>query len=121
VLGVDPGLGTHDRVRDVRVERRLVACPSRAKHVQAHAAHDRGQPGAQVVDVAGVGSAEPDPGLLHGVVRLGQGSEHPVGYGPQVGAVRLESLGQPFLIGHVIAVTCHIGRSWGVYREDTTS
>jgi hypothetical protein len=74
----------------VRVERRLAACPSRAKNVQAHEAHDRGQPGAQVVDVAGVGSAEPDPGLLHGVVRLGQGSEHPVGHGPQVGAVRLE-------------------------------
>jgi hypothetical protein len=30
VLGVDPGLGTHDRIRDVRLQRRLAPCTSPA-------------------------------------------------------------------------------------------
>ena len=43
----------------------------------------------------GVGAAEPQPGLLDGVVGLAQRAEHPVGDRPQVGAVLVESLGQP--------------------------
>ena len=48
----------------------------------------------------GVGAAEPEPGLLHGVVRLAQRAEHPVGHRPQVGAVGLEPLRQPVVFVH---------------------
>jgi hypothetical protein len=36
-----------------------------------------------------------NPGLLHGVVRLAQRAEHPVGHRPQVGPVGLELLCEP--------------------------
>jgi hypothetical protein len=117
LLGVGSGLRTHDRIRDVRVERRLTACPSRTEHVQAHAAHNGRQPSSKVFDVTGVCSAEPDPGLLHGVIRLSQGAEHAVCDRPQVGAVGFESLSQPNLISHEDTSTtresspCHIGQS----------
>ena len=41
-----------------------------------------------------------EPGLLHGVVRLAQGAEHPVGHRPQVGPVGLELLRQPLVLVH---------------------
>ena len=47
---------------------------ARAQHVEAHAGDDRRQPAAQVLDVARVGAAEPQPGLLHGVVGLARAS-----------------------------------------------
>ena len=67
-------------------------------------ADDRRQPSAEVLDVARVGAAEPQPGFLHRVVRLGRRAEHPVGDRPQVGPVRLEALGQSqscSSIGHI--------------------
>ena len=39
----------------------------------------------------GVGAAEPQPRLLHGVVRLAQRAEHAVGDRPQAGSLLLES------------------------------
>ena len=90
-----------------------------AELVQADATDDRGQPGAQVLDVARVGPAEPDPGLLDGVVRLAQRAEHPVGHAAQVRAVRLEALGQPVLVGRRVGHRgpCHIRRSSGFHRS----
>ena len=49
----------------------------------------------------GVGAAEPQPRLLHGVVGLAQRAEHAVGHRPQVGPVLLEPLGQPFVLVHL--------------------
>ena len=64
---------------------------ARAQHVEAHprATTVVSQP-PEVLDVARVGAAEPQPGLLDGVVGLAQRAEHPVGHRPQVGAVLLE-------------------------------
>ena len=53
--------------------------------------------------LARVGAAEPQPGLLHGVVGLAERAEHPVGDRPQVAAVLLEALGELVLVHG-----CHI-------------
>ena len=73
------------RASSSRRAARRGACPGRP-------GDDRGQPAAQVLDRAGVGPAEPEPGLLDGVLRLAQRPEHPVGHRPQVRPVRLEPL-----------------------------
>ncbi len=65
-----------------------------------HPRDDRRQPAAEVLDLVGVGAAQPNPRLLHGVVRLGEGAEHPVGDRPQVGPVLLESLRQKVAVIH---------------------
>jgi hypothetical protein len=101
VLGIGPVGRVDDRVRHVHVQRLLAARVARAQHVQCHARHDRGQPRPEVLDLAGVGTAHPEPRVLDRVVRLAERPEHPVGHGPQAMAVLLEALGQPFLIGHV--------------------
>ena len=100
VLGIDGVVAEHDRVGHVRAERVLAPRLARAQHVEAHPRDDRRQPAAEVLDVAGVGAAEPDPRLLHGVVGLGARAEHPVRDRPQVGPVRLELLGQPSCLVH---------------------
>ena len=86
------------------LEGRFAACPARSQHVEADPADDRRQPCAQVVDIARVGTAETDPRFLDGVVRLGQGAEHPICDAAQMGAVGLEAVGEPVLVvhGHVI-------------------
>jgi len=71
-----------------------------AQQVQAHPGHDRGQPAAHVLHAVGARTAEPQPGLLHGVVRLGRRAEHPVGHRAQARPVRLEALGQPVALVH---------------------
>ena len=45
-------------------------------------------------------AAEVEPGLLYGVVRLGERAEHPVGHRSQVAPVGLELLRQPFVFVH---------------------
>ena len=47
-----PPSGADDRVGHVRVQRLLAPRAARAQHVQAHPRDDRGQPAAQVLDVA---------------------------------------------------------------------
>ena len=54
----------------------------------------------EVLDVTGPGPPEAQPGVLDGVVGLGQRAEHPVGHRPQVGPVLLESVGQPLALVH---------------------
>ena len=89
-----------DRLRKVDAHRVLTAGLARAQHVEAEAGDDGGQPAAEVVDVARIGSAEPQPGILDGVVGLGHRAEHSVGHRPQVGSVGLEALGQPIGVTH---------------------
>jgi hypothetical protein len=86
---------------DHRVGQRLLpAAPPGPQHLQAFPGHDRGQPPGQVLDLGGVGAAEPQPGILHRVVGLGLGAEHPIGHRPQVGSLLLEALGQPVGVVH---------------------
>ena len=45
--------------------------------------------------------------LLHGVVGLARGAEHPVGDRVQVGAMLLEAVGEQFLVVHVTSSRSH--------------
>ena len=103
VFGVAPVLATHDGIGQVRVQRFFAPRLARAQHVEAHTRHDRRQPAAEVLDLAGVGAAEPEPGFLDRVVRLVQRAEHPVGDAAQAGAIGLEALCQLLVsfIGHI--------------------
>ncbi len=65
-----------------------------AEHAKANAGEDRGEPPAEVVDALGVGSAQADPGLLDGVLRFGERTEHPVGHGLEPWPARLERGGE---------------------------
>ena len=77
---------------------------ARSQDVQADAGDDRRQPAAEVVDLARVGAADPQPGLLDGVVSLRERAEHPVGHRPQVRPVLLEAIRQPVVsfVGHIL-------------------
>ena len=100
LLGIDPLLRTQDGIREVRLQGRLAPRLARSQHVEADPPDDRRQPGPQVVDLARVGAAQADPGFLDGVVRLGQGAEHPKGDAAQMRAVCLEALGEKLLVVH---------------------
>jgi hypothetical protein len=80
------------------------------EHIQADPRDHRGQPGAQVIDRAGVAAAEPQPGLLHRILGLAERAEHAVGDRLQMRAALLELLGQPALVRHLPSsrprVTC---------------
>ena len=101
VLGVGAVGGIDDRVGHAHVERLLAPRPARAEHVQRDAGDDRRQPGAEVLDVARVGAAEPEPGVLDGVVGLAERAEHPVGDRAQTRSLILELPGEPFVLIHV--------------------
>ena len=61
------------------VDRILGSGSAGAQAIEAHAPdHGRQQP-ADVLDLAGVGSSQPQPRLLHRVLGLGMRSEHAVG------------------------------------------
>jgi hypothetical protein len=79
----------------------LVARLAGSEQVEGDAADHRGQPGPQVVDLVGVGAAQPQPGLLHRIVGLARRAQHPVGHGVQVGTVVLKALCEELLIAHV--------------------
>ena len=106
-LGV-PGVPCDVTVEE-DVQRLFAAGPPRPQHVQRDPGHHRGQPAAEVVHLAGVGPAQPQPGLLDGVVRLADRAQHPVRDRLQVAPVVLETLRQP-----VVAVHGHILRSRSV-------
>ena len=79
----------------------LPAGASGAQGVQAHAAHDGGQPGQRLADRRALGLVQPVPAqqcLGDGVLGVVCRAEHPVGDGPQVGPVGLESLRQPLVV-----------------------
>jgi hypothetical protein len=54
-----------------------------------------------VLDIVRVGTCEPQPGVLHGVVGLAERAEHPVGDRAEMRPVLLELVGEPFLLIHV--------------------
>jgi hypothetical protein len=104
VLRVGSVGAVDERVGHVDAERLLPPPLARAEHVQRHAGDDGRQPGREVLDLPRIRAVEPEPRLLDGVVRLAQGAEHPIGHGPQVRALLLESLRQPVALvrsGHV--------------------
>ena len=89
----------HHRIRDVH--RRLLASrAARAQHVQAHPPDDRRQPGLHVLDAPGILVANPQPGLLKGIVGLAHRPEHPVGDRAEMRSVLLEPFGQPLALVH---------------------
>ena len=60
---------------------------------------------------AGIGAAEPEPGVLHGVLGLAHRAEQAVGHRPQVGAALLKSLGQPVVFVHLSHSSVAFGHS----------
>ena len=78
-----------DRIGHVHVQGILPARRPCSQHVQAHARDDGRQPGAQVLDGADVGPAEPNPALLDRVLCFARGPEHPIRHRPQVRPVLL--------------------------------
>jgi len=100
VLGVDP-LGARDgEVGQLGSPASWAACPACAEHVQGDASDHRREPAAQVVDARGIRAAEPEPRLLHGVVRLACRAEDTERDTPQVLAVLLEPPAQPVVLVH---------------------
>ena len=100
---VDMRQGPEHRVRDEGVAHGLLAaCGARAQEVEADAAGHRGEPAAEVLDVVRVGAAQPQPGFLDGVLRLGQRSQHAVRDRSEVPAVFLEPVGQFLAARHTL-------------------
>jgi hypothetical protein len=98
VLGVGAVERIDDRVGDTYVIQRVLAsCLARAQHVERHARHHGRQPSGEVLDLAGVGAAEAQPGILDRVLGLAQRAEHPVGDRPQARPLRLELAGEKLL------------------------
>jgi hypothetical protein len=89
-----------DRLRNMRPHRLLAPRFTRAQHVEADAGDDRGQPAAEVSDRAGIGTAQPQPGLLHGIVDFAGRAQHAVGHRPQAGPIGLELFSQKFFLVH---------------------
>lgn len=79
-----------DRLRHVRADRILAARFACAEHVEADARNHGGQPAPQIRDIRGVAAAEPQPGLLHGVVDLAARAQHPVSDAAQMVPIGLE-------------------------------
>src|SRR5262249_16790056 len=67
--------------------RRLAARPRRAQLVEAVAGDRGGQPAARTLDALLVGLVPLDERLLHGVLGVGDRTEHSVGHGEEVGAL----------------------------------
>ena len=110
MLGLGAVGGVDDRVGNVHIERLLAPRSARAEHVQRHARDDRRQPAAEVFDLARVGAAQPQPGVLDGVFSLADRAEHPVGDRAEMRSVILELPGEPFLLIHVTFLPCSV--SW---------
>ena len=89
-----------DRFRNMRPHRLLAPRFARAQHVEADAGDNRGQPATEVFDRARIGTAQPQPGLLHGIVDLAGRAQHAVGHRPQAGSIGLELFGQKLFLVH---------------------
>jgi hypothetical protein len=83
------------------------------QQVETDPGDDRGQPRLEVADLVGPCPADALPGVLDGVVGVGQRAQHPVGHRPQMGSVGLEVFGQPLLVVHG-----HGSSSWRVISGD---
>src|SRR5215469_6336522 len=80
------------------------------QHVEAHPRDHCGQPSTQVRDGARVATEEMEPDLLHGILCLGERTEHPISHRPQAGTLRLKLLRQKgvyFHRSHLLVSFCH--------------
>ena len=75
---------------------------ARPQPIEAEPGDDRREPAAQVLDLGDIGSTRPEPGVLDGVLRLGQRAEHPIRHGSQMRAMFLEASGEPVGVGHAV-------------------
>jgi hypothetical protein len=66
-----------------------------AQRIERHARRHRGEPACRIVDGFGVTASEPQPRLLHGMVRIGAAAEDAKSEFAQVVATLFEFLGQP--------------------------
>src|SRR5215831_8768695 len=82
-------------------ERFLATNLARAQPVQTHTRDSRGQPATEVADVSRTCSAEPEPGVLHGVISVCERTQHSVRHGPEMGPMLLESFRQPLVVVHL--------------------
>jgi hypothetical protein len=78
----------------------LAASGPGTQEIQADPRHDSGQPGPHILNVSGIGAAQPQPGLLDGIIRFGQRAKHPVRHAAQVTSILFESLRKPVLFVH---------------------
>ena len=72
----------------------LRLCGPSSQHVQADPGHDGGQPAAEVLDGFRVGTTEPKPRLLNGVIGFVARPEHSERDCPKVLAVGFKALGK---------------------------
>jgi hypothetical protein len=82
VFRIDFVRNVDDILGDVVTDEIFGAYSACAQSVQAHTRHDRHQPPGEVLNAAGVGPVEPEPGFLDGVVGIAVGAEHSVGNRP---------------------------------------
>jgi hypothetical protein len=90
----------HDRVGQLDTDELLPTSRAGAQPVETEAGDDRRQPAAEVLDVVRTCPTRPEPGVLDGVVGLGERPEHPVRDGSQVRAMVLETSGEPIGVSH---------------------
>ena len=90
----DRGLG------DAGAERILATLLAGAQHVEADAGYDGGEPAAEIADLRRVGTREPQPGFLYGILRLGGRAQHAVGDTLEVAAIGLELLFEKIFFAH---------------------
>jgi hypothetical protein len=72
LFGIEPALQGHDRIRDARLQGLLALGVARAQQVETDPGDDRGQPRLEVADLVGPCAADTLPGVLDGVVGVGQ-------------------------------------------------
>ncbi len=105
LLGIDYAVTVRDRRRELpRLQRLLTARLARAQQVEANPRDDGRQPAIKVRHRTHVGPADAQPRVLHGVVRLAQGTQHPEGHRPQMAPVGLELLCQPLALVRLVHV-----------------
>ncbi len=107
VLGVAAHFAADSGLRQRTAKRLLPPGRTRSQHVQAHPGHDGGQPPTEVLDIAGVRPAQPQPGLLHGIVGLAQRTEHSQRDRLKVSSLLLEPLGRSVGLVHRQSLRCH--------------
>jgi hypothetical protein len=70
--------------------------------------NDGGQPAAQILDLVGIGAAQPQPSFLHGVICFSAGPQHAIGDRPRMRPLGLKGLRQPFRLPRKFVSAGHI-------------
>ncbi len=83
-----------DRLREPLADVALTASTSAAKGIEREPADDGGEPGAQILDLVGVGPSQAEPGVLDHVLGFPEAAENAVGDPGQVRAQGLELGGE---------------------------